>query len=212
MGDYPDMTQGPEGSGDQDANRVHVSGSSGVQVGSGNVQYNFFGDRAAPGRSGDAPATRPSGPADPDGEGHAFLSYVHEDAAEVDWLQQTLESAGIPVWRDTVNLGPGETWRVKIREAIADDALVFIACFSRRGVARRKSYQYEELWLAVDQLRSRRPDVPWLIPVRFDECDIPGFDIGGGRTLSSIEYVDLFGANRDLAASRLVAAVKRLLT
>ena len=108
MGNYRDVTQGPEESGDQDASRVHVSGSSGVQVGSGNVQYNFFGDSPAAGRSGSAPATRPSETADPDGQGHAFISYVHEDAAEVDWLQQALESAGVPVWRDTVNLWPGE--------------------------------------------------------------------------------------------------------
>jgi hypothetical protein len=126
-------------------------------------------------------------------------------------LQQALESAGVPVWRDTVNLWPGESWRDKIREAIDRDALVFIACFSRRGVARRKSYQYEELRLAIDQFRSRRPDVTWLIPVRFDECDIPDFDLGGGRTISSIQHVDLFGANRDLAASRLVATVQGLL-
>jgi hypothetical protein len=211
MGNYRGMTQGPEGSGDQNASRVHVSGSSGVQVGSGNVQYNFFGDSPAAGRSGSAPATRPSETADPDGQGHAFISYVHEDAAEVDWLQQALESAGVPVWRDTVNLWPGESWRDKIREAIDRDALVFIACFSRRGVARRKSYQYEELRLAIDQFRSRRPDVTWLIPARFDECDIPDFDLGGGRTIGSIQHVDLFGANRDLAASRLVATVQRLL-
>jgi hypothetical protein len=143
--------------------------------------------------------------------GHAFISYVHEDAAEVDWLQQALKSVGVPVWRDTVDLWPGENWRDKIREAIARDALVFIACFSRRSVARSKSHQYEELRLAIDQLRLRPPSVLWLIPVRFDECDIPDFDLGRGQMLSSIQRVDLFGANRDLAAGRLMATVQRLL-
>lgn len=143
--------------------------------------------------------------------GHAFISYVREDSAEVDRLQRILEAAGIPVWRDTANLWPGENWRDKIRDAITRDALVFIACFSSRSVARLKSYQYEELLLAVEQLKQYRPGEPWLIPVRFDDCDVLDLDLGAGRTLTSIQRADLFGAHRDQAASRLVAAVLRLL-
>ena len=62
--------------------------------------------------------------------GHAFISYVREDVHQVDQLQQVLEAAGISVWRDTAALWPGEEWRRKIRHAITDNALVFIACFS----------------------------------------------------------------------------------
>ncbi len=144
--------------------------------------------------------------------GHAFLSYVREDSGEADQLQRMLEAAEIPVWRDTASLWPGEDWRARIRNAITHDALVFIACFSRNSAARRTSYQNEELLLAIDQLRLRRPDDPWLIPVRFDNCDIPSFTLGGGRTLASIQRADLFGPGRDLAARRLVASVQRLLT
>src|SRR5271155_632732 len=125
--------------------------------------------------------------------GHAFISYVREDSPRVDQLKQTLEAAGIPVWRDTVSLWPGEDWRANIQRAITDDALAFIACFSHSSLSRDKSYQNEELVLAIDQLRLRRPDVPWLIPVRFDNCAIPGRDLGGGRTLASIQSADLFG-------------------
>lgn len=126
-------------------------------------------------------------------------------------LQRILEAAGVPVWRDTASLWPGENWRLKIRDAITRDALVFIACFSTRSAARRASYQNEELLLAIEQLRLRRPDDPWLIPVRFDDCEVPDLELGAGRTLASIQRVDLFGARRDLAAGRLVAAVRRLL-
>jgi TIR domain len=143
--------------------------------------------------------------------GHAFLSYVREDSSEVDVLQHALEEAGVRVWRDTRDLWPGEDWRARIRDAITGDALVFIACFSLRSVTREKSYQNEELALAIDQLRLRRPDVPWLIPVRLEECAIPDHDIGRGRTLSSIQRADLFGEHRDEALSRLVAAVLRIL-
>ena len=143
--------------------------------------------------------------------GHAFISYVREDTGEVDELQQVLEAAGIPVWRDTDELWPGEDWRAKIQEAITRDALVFIACFSSHSVARQRSYANEELLLAIGQLRLRRPGDPWLIPVRFDDCDIPDLELGTGRTLASIQRADLFGPGRSLAAERLVTAVRRLL-
>jgi hypothetical protein len=66
--------------------------------------------------------------------GHAFISYVREDAHRVDQLQRDLEAAGISVGRDTVDLWPGVDWRMKIRRAITDNALVFIACFSNGSV------------------------------------------------------------------------------
>ena len=115
------------------------------------------------------------------------------------------------MWRDTADLWPGEDWRVKIRRAITDNALVFIACFSSQSIARKKTYQNEELLLAIEQLRLRHPGDPWLIPVRFDDCAIPDLEIGGGRTLASIQRADLFGERRDTGIARLVAAVLRIL-
>ena len=142
--------------------------------------------------------------------GHVFVSYVREDSGEVDALQRALERAGVPVWRDTEDLWPGEDWREKISREIASNALVFIACFSRRSLARTVSYQYEELALAIEQLRLRRPDVPWLIPVRFDDCQIPELRIGEGRTLASIQRVDLFGDGAGKAGERLIRAIHRI--
>jgi WD40 repeat protein len=143
--------------------------------------------------------------------GHAFISYVREDFLLVERLQCRLEASGIPVWRDTVSLWPGEDWRANIKRAITDDALAFVACFSRHGLGREISYQNEELVLAIEQLRLRRPDLPWLIPVRFDDCEIPDRDLGGGRTLSSIQRVDLFGDTADEGEAQLVAAIQRIL-
>ena len=143
--------------------------------------------------------------------GHAFISYVREDSNDVDSLQRMLEAAGVRVWRDTADLWPGEDWRIRIRRAITDNALVFIACFSSRSIARVKSYQNEELVLAIEQMRMRSPDVPWLIPVRFDDCVIPDLEVGGGRTLASIQRADLFGIARDIGIARLVAAILRAL-
>jgi len=88
---------------------------------------------------------------------------------------------------------------------------VFIACFSQASLSRAKSYQNEELTLAIDQLRLRPPDDPWLIPVRLDECEIPHRDIGGGRTLTSIQRADLFGDRANEDGQRLIAAILRIL-
>src|SRR5215831_7196504 len=100
--------------------------------------------------------------ADASHRGHAFISYVHEDGRRVDLLEKFLESNGIPVWRDTGRLWPGEDWRTKIREAIAADSLAFVACFSKNSESRTKSYQRDELLLAIEQLRLRSPDHPYL--------------------------------------------------
>jgi hypothetical protein len=64
-----------------------------------------------------------AGQQDPIVTGHAFLSYAREDSAQVERLQQALQEAGIPVWRDKTDLWPGEDWQAKIREAITDHSL-----------------------------------------------------------------------------------------
>jgi hypothetical protein len=156
----------------------------------------------------DAGRSRPSGSGV---RGHVFISYVREDSERVDELQRRLQAAGIPVWRDTCDLWPGEDWRAKIRRAITDNALVFIACFSRASLARSKSYYCEELTLAIEQLRLRPADDAWLIPVRLDDCEVPDRDIGGGRTLTSIQRADLFGDHIGEGTNRIVDSILRIL-
>jgi len=155
----------------------------------------------------------PLGPARADDGpvGHAFISYVHEDAPTVTKIQRRLERAGIKVWRDREDLWPGESWRRRIRQAITDNALAFIACFSNNSAARSASYQNEELILAVEQLRLRPPDQAWLIPVRLSDCMVPDLDIGAGRTLRDLQRVDLFDNHWDAGSRRLVDGVHRIL-
>jgi TIR domain len=144
--------------------------------------------------------------------GHVFISYVREDSVEVDRLQDRLEAAGILVWRDTDSLWPGEDWRAKIRDAITRDALVFIACFSASSAARKATYMNEEVRLAVEQLRQRQPSDPWLIPVRFNECEIPDFELDSNRTLASIQRADLFGERANRGHDQVVAMAQRILS
>jgi hypothetical protein len=139
--------------------------------------------------------------------GHAFVSYVREDSERVDRLQAVLDDAGVRVWRDTAHLWPGQDWRAEIRRAITADSLAFIACFSGSSALREVTYQSQELSLAVGQMRLRAPGRPWLIPVRFTPCDIPDLDLGEGRSLTSLQHVDLFDGSWERGIPRLLRAV-----
>lgn len=119
-------------------------------------------------------------------------------------------AAGVHVWRDTSDLSPGQDRRTAIRRAITNGAFVFLACFSRQGLTQATTHQNEELTLAIDQMRIRRPDRPWLIPVRFDDCTIPDLDVGGGRTLASIQRADLFGQGYEQNLAGLIAAIQQI--
>lgn len=143
--------------------------------------------------------------------GHAFISYVREDADRVRDIVSALRAADVPVWTDKTKLAPGEDWKLTIRKAIQRNALAFIAVFSVNSQARGQSYQHEELSLAVEQLRQHPPGRVWLIPVRLDDCDLPNYDLGPGRTLDSLQRVDLFGEEAQEEKVRLIAAVLRVL-
>ncbi|GAA3134138.1 hypothetical protein GCM10020255_008710 [Rhodococcus baikonurensis] len=124
---------------------------------------------------------------------HVFISYVRQDSAEVDKLCDLLKAANIAYWRDRESLGPGDAWKRVIRDAIQDGTAVFLACFSANQRAKEKSVMNEEIGIAVEEYRLRRPGKTWLVPVRFDDGDIDDWDLGANRSLRDINYVDLFG-------------------
>jgi hypothetical protein len=144
-------------------------------------------------------------------EGHAFICYVREDAQFADRLTELLRNAGIPVWRDTDNLWPGQDWRERIRDAITRGAFAFIPIFTSTSVAKGVSGQNEELYLAAEEMRRRQPGMPWIFPVRFDDCALPRLRLGGDRMLDDIQRADLFGDKADREAARLVEAVRRII-
>lgn len=146
-----------------------------------------------------------------DDPNHVFVSYVREDSDRVDRLCDVLEAAEIPYWRDRTSLAPGDAWKQQIRDAIRDGSLVFLACFSNDSRARRKSHMNEEVTLAVEEYRKMPPGRTWLIPVRFDDGDIPEWDLGAGRTMNDLNYVDLFGAAYPAQAAALVTTIHRVI-
>ncbi|MET4429308.1 toll/interleukin-1 receptor domain-containing protein [Mycolicibacterium sp. 624] len=142
---------------------------------------------------------------------HVFISYVHENSDKVDQLCEVLKAVNIPYWRDRSNLGPGEEWKAKIREAIRSGSMAFLACFSEESRAKDRSYMNEELTLAAEEWRLRPPGRTWLIPVRFDDGPVPQVDLGAGKTLEDLNYSDLFGQALVANTAQLVEAVKEVM-
>lgn len=142
---------------------------------------------------------------------HVFISYRHEDGAAVDELCSMLQAAEIPYWRDRDELGPGDMWEMKIKQAIQEGSLVFLACFSQNSHGRARSYQNEELVIAAGEFRQYAPGHPWLIPVRLDDSEIPYWDLGAGRTLDTLQRVDLFGPHKMAQYMKLSRRIHEML-
>lgn len=142
---------------------------------------------------------------------HVFISYVHEDKEAVAKLCRVLEAARIPYWRDRKDLGPGDAWKAKIRDAIREDALVFLACFSDNSRAKTKSHMNEELTIAVEEFRKMPPQHTWLIPVRLDSGEPPAWELGAGKVMGDLNYSSLFGDEYAEEAASLVTTIHQLM-
>jgi len=137
---------------------------------------------------------------------HVFLSYVREDAGDVDRLRAELVSRGIRVWVDREQIMPGERWKTAIRQAIEDGAY-FIACFSAAYANRGRTYMNEEVLTAIEQLRLRPVQRSWFIPVLFSDVSVPELSIGPSETLRDLQQVRLYDDwNRGIAT--LVEAIE----
>lgn len=140
--------------------------------------------------------------------GTSLFSYVREDGAQVDRLQAALQAAGLPVWRDTKDIAPGDQWKARLRDAIGADALAFLPCFSANTQRRTRSTMYAELIWAAEEYRLRNPAVPWIFPVLFEECEVPRIDLGGDRSLADLHWTN---CDEPLSLQRLLATLLRLL-
>ncbi|HKN56389.1 MAG TPA: toll/interleukin-1 receptor domain-containing protein, partial [Amycolatopsis sp.] len=134
-----------------------------------------------------------------------FVSYVREDAADVDRLVLALRKAGYDTWLDRNRLEPGMRWKSAIRDAIRRGDS-FLACFSPR-YWKSRTYMNEELIVAAEQLRLMPRNRSWFIPVVLEKCELPDHPIGPGETIAdSLQYID-FSRDWDDALSRLIAAL-----
>jgi hypothetical protein len=120
----------------------------------------------------------------------AFVSYVREDRETVDRLVDDLRKFGVGVWRDVDALNPGHDWRAEVASRVESGAF-FVACFSRHYWQREATQMNEELNLAIEQIRLRRDQVNWFIPIKLDESTVPNLIIRPGRDLTTFQWLDL---------------------
>jgi hypothetical protein len=109
---------------------------------------------------------------------HTFLSYAREDEEFVIRLQTALESHGLRVWLDRLEIQAGERQVAALEEAIAASrAVVFV--FSRAGLASR--WVRREYELAVELSNNSGSELR-LVPILLGTTpeELPGF----AKTLS----------------------------
>lgn len=135
-----------------------------------------------------------------------FIAHASEDKQQVLHLYSLLKERGYEPWVDKINLMPGQNWRLEIPKVIKNSD-IFLACFSNNSV-QKKSYVQREYRLALSQCAELPVGSIFLIPLRFDECEIPDLrhevngialrdfhrldyweDNGFERLIDSIEYI-----------------------
>ena len=124
---------------------------------------------------------------------HVFLSYCHDNDAQVQQLHDALEARGETVWWDKDILA-GQDWKQAIRAAM-EDSYAVVLCLSKEFEARVTSGVYPEIYDAIEAYREYAPGGIFLIPVRLSDCGIPPIEIDSTRTLRRLQYIDLFPAS-----------------
>jgi len=129
-----------------------------------------------------------------------FIAYVEEDLGAAKRLYRSLEERGFRPWLDKQELLPGQNWARAIETAIQTSDF-FVACFSRKSICKRGSFQ-SELRYALNCAAKIPLDDIYIIPLRLDDCMVPQ------RIAKRIHYIDLF-PEWERGLSRVVEVMKR---
>jgi TIR domain len=134
-----------------------------------------------------------------------FLAHASEDKALVRDLHSRLLLHGFKPWLDEVDILPGEEWRIEIPEAIRKSD-IFIACLSQQSV-QKKGYVQREFRLALETCAERTSGVIFLIPLKFNDCEIPDLELSTlSIKLSNFQSVDFW---KDDGFDRLLLSLKK---
>jgi hypothetical protein len=107
----------------------------------------------------------------PDQRPRVFIAYAVEDLGFARRLRDSLAEAGCAPWLDKDQLLAGQNWPRAIERAISiSDA--FVACFSRRSVAKRGHFQ-SELRFALNCALQLPMEDAFILPVRLEPCRVP---------------------------------------
>jgi len=125
-----------------------------------------------------------------------FLCHAKADKQKVRELYRYLRKRGIKPWLDEVDLIGGQDWQVEIPKAITTSDAIII-CLTKNSVD-KEGYIQKEIKFALDKALEMPEGRIFLIPVRFEECEVP-------FSLSRYQWVDLFD---EAGYARMMRALK----
>ena len=111
-----------------------------------------------------------------------FLCHASTDKPKVRELYRYLKKRGIQPWFDEEDLVGGQDWQVEIPKALATSDAIII-CLTKNSVD-KEGYIQKEIKYALDKALEMPEGRIFLIPVKFEECEVP-------FTLSRYQWVDL---------------------
>jgi hypothetical protein len=111
-----------------------------------------------------------------------FLCHASTDKPKVRELYRYLRRRGIQPWFDEEHLVGGQDWQVEIPKALATSDAIII-CLTKNSVD-KEGYIQKEIKFALDKALEMPEGRIFLIPVKFEECEVP-------FTLSRYQWVDL---------------------
>lgn len=111
-----------------------------------------------------------------------FLCHASTDKPKVRELYRYLKKRGINPWFDEEDLVGGQDWQVEIPKALATSDAIII-CLTKNSVD-KEGYIQKEIKFALDKALEMPEGRIFLIPVKFEECEVP-------FTLSRYQWVDL---------------------
>lgn len=119
---------------------------------------------------------------------HVFVSYCHEDKAQVGRLVNDLQARGEVVWWDA-KLKKGDPIDATVGRAL-HESYAAILCVSSSSSRRRTSGIYPEYSKAIAAAQKYAPGESYLFVVRLDECEVPYIEIDSNRALPGLIHTD----------------------
>lgn len=111
-----------------------------------------------------------------------FLCHSSTDKPKVRELYRYLKKRGIQPWFDEEDLVGGQDWQVEIPKAL-DTSDAIIICLTKNSVD-KEGYIQKEIKFALDKALEMPEGRIFLIPVKFEECEVP-------FSLNRYQWVDL---------------------
>jgi hypothetical protein len=112
-----------------------------------------------------------------------FLCHTSADKPKVRELYRYLRKRRIKPWFDEMDLVGGQDWQVEIPKALFNSDAILV-CLTKNAVD-KEGYIQKEIKFALDKALEMPEGRIFLIPVRFEECEVP-------FALSRYQWVDLF--------------------